>query len=160
MPLDDAEAAGKKVVLSTKIDRFIASFSGGKDSQVVLDLCTRAIPPTEFEVIYSDTGYELPPSLELYKDVEQYYHQKFPALKFSMARNHESVLNYWDKIGTPSDNHRWCCSVMKTVPLYRMLRSDKLKIQSSWHLKACVQKNPQNGVNIIDWEKVSSITLL
>ena len=56
MPLDDAEAAGKKVVLSTKIDRFIASFSGGKDSQVVLDLCTRAIPPTEFEVIYSDTG--------------------------------------------------------------------------------------------------------
>lgn len=127
MPLDDAEAAGKKVVLSTKIDRFIASFSGGKDSQVVLDLCTRAIPPTEFEVIYSDTGYELPPSLELYKDVEQYYHQKFPALKFSMARNHESVLNYWDKIGTPSDNHRWCCSVMKTVPLYRMLRSDKLK---------------------------------
>ena len=122
MPLDDAEAAGKKVVLSTKIDRFIASFSGGKDSQVVLDLCTRAIPPTEFEVIYSDTGYELPPSLELYKDVEQYYHKKFPALKFSMARNHESVLNYWDKIGTPSDNHRWCCSVMKTAPLYRMLK--------------------------------------
>lgn len=71
---------------------------------MVLDLCTRAIPPTEFEVIYSDTGYELPPSLELYKDVEQYYHQKFPALKFSMARNHEPVLNYWDKIGTPSDN--------------------------------------------------------
>ena len=122
MPLDDAEAAGKKVVLSTKIDRFIASFSGGKDSQVVLDLCTRAIPPTEFEVIYSDTGYELPPSLELYKDVEQYYHQKFPALKFSMARNHESVLNYWDKIGTPSDTHRWCCSVMKTAPLYRSLK--------------------------------------
>lgn len=127
MPLDDAEAAGKKVVLSTKIDRFIASFSGGKDSQVVLDLCTRAIPPTEFEVIYSDTGYELPPSLALYKNVEQYYHQKFPALKFSTARNHESVLNYWDKIGTPSDNHRWCCSVMKTVPLYRMLRSGRNK---------------------------------
>lgn len=127
MPLDDAEAAGKKVVLSTKIDRFIASFSGGKDSQVVLDLCTRAIPPTEFEVIYSDTGYELPPSLELYKDVEQYYHQKFPALKFSMARNHESVLNYWDKIGTPSDNHRWCCSVMKTAPLYRMLKVEENK---------------------------------
>lgn len=122
MPLDAAEKEGKRVLLSTKIDRFIASFSGGKDSQVVLDLCTRAIPPTSFEVIYSDTGYELPPSLDLYKEVEKYYKEKFPSLNFLMARNHESVLNYWDKIGTPSDNHRWCCSVMKTAPLYRMFK--------------------------------------
>ena len=121
MPLDKAEQEGKRVLLSTKIDRFIASFSGGKDSQVVLDLCTRAIPPTDFEVIYSDPGYELPPSLTLYEEVEAYYKQRFPALRFLTARNHESVLNYWDKIGTPSDNHRWCCSVMKTAPLYRML---------------------------------------
>lgn len=124
MPLDAANAAGKRVLLSTRIDRFIASFSGGKDSQVVLDLVTRAIPPTAFEVIYSDTGYELPPSLELYEDVKRYYGERFPSLKFSTARNHESVLNYWDKIGTPSDTHRWCCSVMKTAPLYRMLKVD------------------------------------
>ena len=122
MPLDAAQKAGKRVLLSTKIDRFIASFSGGKDSQVVLDLCTRAMPPTDFEVIYSDTGYELPPSLTLYKEVEAHYKAKFPALRFLTARNHESVLHYWDKIGTPSDNHRWCCSVMKTAPLYRMLK--------------------------------------
>ena len=124
MPLDAANAAGKRVLLSTRIDRFIASFSGGKDSQVVLDLVTRAIPSTAFEVIYSDTGYELPPSLELYEDVKRYYGERFPSLKFSTARNHESVLNYWDKIGTPSDTHRWCCSVMKTAPLYRMLKVD------------------------------------
>lgn len=129
MPLAMAEKEGKRVLLSTKIDRFIASFSGGKDSQVVLDLCTRAIPPTDFEVIYSDTGYELPPSLALYKDVEAYYKKKFPSLRFLTARNHESVLNYWDKIGTPSDNHRWCCSVMKTAPLYRMLMSGTDKRQ-------------------------------
>lgn len=124
MPLDAANAAGKRVLLSTRIDRFIASFSGGKDSQVVLDLVTRAIPPTAFEVIYSDTGYELPPSLELYEEVKRYYGERFPSLKFSTARNHESVLNYWDKIGTPSDTHRWCCSVMKTAPLYRLLKVD------------------------------------
>ena len=121
MPLATAEKEGKRVLLSTKIDRFIASFSGGKDSQVVLDLCTRAIPPTDFEVIYSDTGYELPPSLELYKEIETYYKKKFPSLRFLTARNHESVLNYWEKIGTPSDSHRWCCAVMKTAPLYRKL---------------------------------------
>lgn len=122
VPLKTANAEGKRVLLSTRIDRFIASFSGGKDSQVVLDLVTRAIPPTVFEVIYSDTGYELPPSLELYEEVKRYYGERFPALKFTTTRNHESVLNYWDKIGTPSDTHRWCCSVMKTAPLYRSLK--------------------------------------
>ncbi len=122
MPLNAAEKQGKKVFHTTKIDKFLASFSGGKDSQVVLDLCTRAIPSTEFEVIYSDTGYELPPSLQLYEQVQEHYHKLFPDLKFSMARNHESVLNYWDKIGTPSDTHRWCCTIMKTAPLYRSLK--------------------------------------
>lgn len=124
MPLEDAERDGKRVYQTTKVDRFLASFSGGKDSQVVLDLCTRAIPSTDFEVIYSDTGYELPPSLTLYDEVQKYYHAKYPDLRFSVARNHESVLNYWDKIGTPSDSHRWCCTIMKTAPLYKMLKVD------------------------------------
>ena len=122
MPLSEAEKQGKKVLKATKIDYFLASFSGGKDSQVVLDLCTRALPPDSFQVIYSDTGYELPSSLELYEEVQKYYHEQFPTLKFRTARNHESVLNYWDKIGTPSDSHRWCCTIMKTAPLYRMLK--------------------------------------
>ena len=121
MPLEQAEASGKRIYQTTKIDKFLASFSGGKDSQVVLDLCTRAIPPENFEVIYSDTGYELPPSLQLYQEITEHYQKLYPRLKFSVARNHASVLSYWDKIGTPSDTHRWCCAVMKTAPLYRML---------------------------------------
>lgn len=127
MPFDKAEEQGKKVYQTTKIDRFLASFSGGKDSQVVLDLCTRAIPSTEFEVIYSDTGYELPPSLDLYEEVQKHYQALFPDLKFSVTRNHESVLNYWDKIGSPSDNIRWCCTIMKTAPIYRSLKNDQGK---------------------------------
>mgnify|MGYP004442831595 CR=1 FL=1 len=123
VPLEVANAEGKKVLQTTaKIDVFLASFSGGKDSQVVLDLCTRALPPSTFQVIYSDTGYELPPSLKLYEEVKKHYGEKYPGLLFRTARNHESVLNYWDKIGTPSDTHRWCCSIMKTAPLYRMLK--------------------------------------
>ena len=127
MPLEEANNAGKRVYQTTKIDKFIASFSGGKDSQVVLDLCTRAIPSTDFEVIYSDTGYELPPSLELYDKIQKQYKEKFPDLKFSLARNHDSVLNYWDKIGTPSDKHRWCCAIMKTAPLYRTMKGQDNK---------------------------------
>lgn len=122
VPLDKAEKDGKKVYQTTKIDRFLASFSGGKDSQVVLDLCTRAIPSTDFEVVYSDTGYELPPSLKLYQEIQQHYQSLYPDLKFSTAKNHASVLSYWDKIGTPSDSHRWCCSIMKTAPLYRTFK--------------------------------------
>lgn len=122
MPLSEAEKQGKKVLKATKIDYFLASFSGGKDSQVVLDLCTRALPPDAFQVIYSDTGYELPSSLELYQEVQKHYQKLFPTLKFSLAKNHESVLSYWDKIGSPSDSHRWCCTIMKTAPLYRMLK--------------------------------------
>ena len=122
MPADEAELKGKKVLHTTKVDIFLASFSGGKDSQVVLDLCTRALPPSAFQVIYSDTGYELPSSLTLYEQVKEHYGKLYPDLKFSTARNHEKVLNYWDKIGTPSDKHRWCCSVMKTAPLYRTLK--------------------------------------
>lgn len=122
VPIEVAENDGKRIYHATKIDRFLASFSGGKDSQVVLDLCTRAIPSTDFDVIYSDTGYELPTSLDLYKQVQNHYTSLYPDLKFSIARNHASVLSYWDKIGTPSDTHRWCCSVMKTAPLYRMLK--------------------------------------
>lgn len=123
MPLKVAEEAGKRIFKTTsKIDVFLASFSGGKDSQVILDLCTRALLPSTFQVIYSDTGYELPHSLKLYEEVKEYYNEKYPELLFRTARNHEKVLNYWDKIGTPSDTHRWCCSVMKTAPLYRMLK--------------------------------------
>ena len=122
MPESEAQKQGKKVLQTTKIDYFLASFSGGKDSQVVLDLCTRALPPDAYQVIYSDTGYELPSSLELYEEVQEFYKKRFPTLKFGLVKNHESVLNYWDKIGTPSDKHRWCCAVMKTAPLYRTLK--------------------------------------
>lgn len=122
MPQSEAEKQGKKILQTTKVDFFLSSFSGGKDSQVVLDLCTRALPPDSFKVIYSDTGYELPSSLKLYQQTQDFYHEKFPTLSFILVKNHETVQNYWDKIGSPSDKHRWCCSVMKTAPLYRTLK--------------------------------------
>lgn len=48
MPLSKAEELGKAPILTSKIEMFIASFSGGKDSQVMLDLVTRVIPSEEF----------------------------------------------------------------------------------------------------------------
>jgi len=122
MPLSKAEELGKAPILSSAIDIFVASFSGGKDSQVVLDLMSRVIPPEDFVVIYSNTGYELPSSIELFSETEAYYKAKYPNLRFYTAKNHEDVLNYWDKLGTPSRIHRWCCAIMKSAPLSRLLK--------------------------------------
>jgi hypothetical protein len=122
MPLATAESLGKQTVLSTRTEMFIASFSGGKDSQVVLDLVTRAVPPDAFRVIYSDTGYEIPPSLDTWELTRQFYKQRHPSLQFHLSKNHQDVLYYWDKMGSPSRMHRWCCGVMKTAPLYRELK--------------------------------------
>lgn len=122
MPLSKAEELGKAPILSTNTDIFITSFSGGKDSQVVLDLISRVIPAEDFIVIYSDTGYELPPSLDLYEKVKAFYTQKYPNLRFYTAKNHQPVLYYWDEIGTPSRIHRWCCSIMKSAPLSKLLK--------------------------------------
>ncbi|MGV8094698.1 MAG: phosphoadenosine phosphosulfate reductase family protein [Mangrovibacterium sp.] len=122
MPLSEAEKQGKQIILNTKIEMFIASFSGGKDSQAVLDLVSRVIPSNDFLVIYSDTGYEIPPSLEIYKQTEAFYQKQHLDLKFYLSKNHQDVMFYWDKMGSPSRMHRWCCGVMKTAPLYRLLK--------------------------------------
>ena len=122
MPLSKAEELGKAPILTSRIEMYISSFSGGKDSQVVLDLVSRVIPCQEFVVTYSDTGYELPTSLALYKKVEALYKEKYPDLKFYLSKNHQEVLYYWDQMDSPSRIHRWCCSVMKTAPLYRLLK--------------------------------------
>lgn len=122
MPLSKAEEQGKTPILNNNIEMFVVSFSGGKDSQVTLDLVSRVIPGDDLKVVYSDTGYELPSSLLLYKQVEAVYKEQYPAIDFYYAKNHEEVLNYWDLIGSPSNVHRWCCGVMKTAPLYKLLK--------------------------------------
>lgn len=122
MPLTKAEQLGKQRIFNSNIETVLVSFSGGKDSQVVLDLVSRVLPPSRFIIIYSNTGYELPTSISLYEDIKGHYISKFPELKFYSAFNHKKVLQYWDELDTPSKVHRWCCAVMKTAPLYRLIK--------------------------------------
>ena len=122
MEISEAERLGKPQILNSNIEAFLVSFSGGKDSQVLLDLVSRVVPASDFITIYSDTGYELPSSIELYDVVQKYYTAKYPEIRFEWARNHKEVLQYWDEMGSPSNIHRWCCGVMKTAPLYLKLK--------------------------------------
>lgn len=154
MPLSKAEEMGKAPILHNKIEMYIASFSGGKDSQVVLDLVTRVIPSEDLTVIYSDTGYELPTSLKLYEDVEQFYSEKFPKIKFLLAKNHEKVLSYWDKMGSPSNVHRWCCGVMKTAPLYKLLK-DEAKFGRQPHVLSFIGTRAEESLRRSTYLKVA-----
>jgi phosphoadenosine phosphosulfate reductase len=123
MPLDLAKEQNKTVYLNTKIDQFIASFSGGKDSQVTLDLVSRVIPPDNYLVIYADTGMEIPPSLEIWEQTKKYYSTLYPQLKFHLSQNPQNnTVELWEKFGLPSRIHRWCCTVAKTAPLYRDIK--------------------------------------
>ncbi|MCS7232383.1 MAG: phosphoadenosine phosphosulfate reductase family protein, partial [Elusimicrobiota bacterium] len=105
-----------------KVDYFIVSFSGGKDSQVVLDLVSRTLPPDEYMVIFTDTTMEIPPTYEAYEKTKEYYKKIYPKLKFFMVRNEQHSYYLWKIFGPPSRIIRWCCSVYKTSPQVRFLR--------------------------------------
>ena len=116
--LQEAVARGEAV---PQVDTVLCSFSAGKDSTVLLDLCARALPPDSFTVVYADTGYELPSSMELFERVKA----KYPALRYVTVRNAQRVETLWDAMGIPSQRMRWCCTVQKTAPIYRALAAGR-----------------------------------
>lgn len=97
---------------------FVVAFSGGKDSLVLLDLVSKALPPDEFMVIFSNTGMELQVTL----DAVQAARQRWGALKFYEASSHLSPQDSWDAFGPPGRRMRWCCAVHKSVPTVLRLR--------------------------------------
>lgn len=154
MPLSRAEELGKSPILNNDIEMYVASFSGGKDSQVMLDLVARVIPGEDIIVVYSDTGYELPTSLDLYDKVAKFYGEKHPNIKFLLAKNHEHVLTYWDLMGSPSNVHRWCCGVMKTAPLYRLLKEES-KLGRQPHVLSFIGTRAEESVRRSTYLKVA-----
>ncbi|HPS60131.1 MAG TPA: phosphoadenosine phosphosulfate reductase family protein [Candidatus Cloacimonas sp.] len=98
------------------------SFSGGKDSQVVLDLVSRVVNPDNYIVIYTDTGMEIPCVEDTVKNTIKSYHSKYPAFNFITAHPTSDTDKLWDLFGPPSQKIRWCCSVCKSVPFVQTLR--------------------------------------
>lgn len=104
----------------SKVDVFHVSYSGGKDSEVVLDLVKRALPHDVFIVIFGDTGMEFPDTYDAVNITEKNCERE--NIPFYRARSHILPNDSWKMFGSPSTTIRWCCSVHKTTPQLLLLR--------------------------------------
>ncbi len=103
-----------------KVDVFYVAYSGGKDSEVALDLVQRALPHNEFMVLFGDTQMEFPDTYKMVELTKQRC-EEFE-IKFLVARSEQSPIETWHEFGPPSQTMRWCCSVHKTSPQILLLR--------------------------------------
>lgn len=103
-----------------KIDLFYVAFSGGKDSVVALDIVQRALPHSDFLVLFGDTHMEFRDTYALVEQVERKCEQLGIGFYTSCS---EQMPDYtWREFGPPSQTMRWCCSVHKTSPQILLLR--------------------------------------
>lgn len=97
---------------------FVCAFSGGKDSLVLLDLCSKALAPSDFYVVFSNTGMELSDTIKAVEKAKKHW----PELRFEEAQCHMDPSESWDEFGPPARRLRWCCAVHKSVPTVLKLR--------------------------------------
>lgn len=105
-----------------KVDDFVVAFSGGKDSQVILDLVTRVLPVESFKAVFQDTDMELPCTYDIVSYTEEDYKYRFPNFRLYHAKSDRRALDLWKQYGPPSRVNRWCCSVMKTTVFRRTMK--------------------------------------
>lgn len=109
---------------------FICAFSGGKDSLVLLDLVSKALAPSDFYAVFSNTGMELSDTLNAVEESKR----RWPQIRFEEAKSHLDPTESWDEFGPPGRRMRWCCAVHKSVPTILKLR----EITGNYNAKAVV----------------------
>lgn len=85
------------------------SFSGGKDSLVVLDLVSSVTK--DFATVFVDTGLEHPRTVEYVKRLASER-----GLRLLTAHAGDAFDDNFDSFGPPAKDFRWCCKVCKLAP--------------------------------------------
>lgn len=124
-------------------EQLSVAYSGGKDSQVVLELVSQVIAPGEYVVIYTNTGMELPNNPKIVDEAIKNYITRFPELRFEVAQPNIDMVENWNIFGPPSRMQRWCCKVAKSVPFYVAL--SKLSSHSKFIVFEGVRKEESNA---------------
>ncbi|HJH31491.1 MAG TPA: 4Fe-4S dicluster domain-containing protein [Methanosarcinaceae archaeon] len=87
------------------------SFSGGKDSLVVLDLTKSALQKRPLKAFLINTGLEFPETIDFARD---YCKQNNINLYEANAGN--TFWEHLENFGPPAKDFRWCCKVCKLAP--------------------------------------------
>jgi len=95
------------------------SFSGGKDSLVVLDLV--ASITKDFTAIFIDTGLEHPQTRDYVKDLA-----RDRGLRLLVAPAGDAFEDNFPSFGPPAKDFRWCCKVCKLAPASKVIEEEFL----------------------------------
>ncbi|EHP87594.1 phosphoadenosine phosphosulfate reductase domain-containing protein [Methanotorris formicicus] len=138
------------------IDCFAVAYSSGKDSQVVLDLVSKALPPSEYVVIFTDTKMELPPTYEIIYETKRLYEEKYESFQFYIVDDiDKDASSLWRWFGPPSRFLRWCSSVFKTAPFIRKIR--EITKKSSPKILTFTGVRAEESVNRSKHERISNV---
>ncbi|HWQ47520.1 MAG TPA: phosphoadenosine phosphosulfate reductase family protein [Methanosarcina sp.] len=84
------------------------SFSGGKDSLVVLDLARAALKQRELKAFFLNTGIEFPETVEF---VRSFCRER--EISLTEANAGSAFREQVGRFGPPAKDFRWCCKVCK-----------------------------------------------
>jgi len=93
------------------------SFSGGKDSLVILDLVSSVTK--DFTAIYIDTGLEHPETRTYVKKLAS-----DRGFKLMVASAEDAFDESFPTFGPPAKDFRWCCKVCKLAPVSEIIQKE------------------------------------
>ena len=111
-----AEHELREVMAKNKLPVTV-SFSGGKDSLVVLDLVSSITK--DFTLLFIDTGLEHPETRGYVRDIAAR-----KGLKMITADAGDAFDDNFPSFGPPAKDFRWCCKVCKLAPASKAIAEE------------------------------------
>lgn len=93
------------------------SFSGGKDSLVVLSLAMDAVPTKRLRAFFVNTGLEFPETVKFVHDFCNRH-----SISLTEEKAEDAFWEHVDKFGPPGKDFRWCCKVCKLGPANAIMK--------------------------------------